>query len=142
MSMLIAAFMFMPLLAMTIAHFLWAAGRTWPIRDPQLLAETVIGRPGVARVPALNAFARSAFFLVTGILALALADHDSGGPLLTLAGLPVAALFLARGFIGYTKQWAARTPLPNFRVNDQRVYSPLSLFLGTGFVVLIVLRLF
>ena len=38
MSMLIAAFMFIALLAVSTAHFLWSIGRTWPIRSEKLLA--------------------------------------------------------------------------------------------------------
>ncbi|MNL57600.1 hypothetical protein D3C87_1811750 [compost metagenome] len=79
--------------------------------------------------------------LAAGIIALALADHDSGGLTLTLIGLPLAAVFLARGIVGYTAWWAAKTPEPNFRLNDTRVYSPLCLFLGLGFVALVILRL-
>ena len=70
-----------------------------------------------------------------------MADHDSGGLWLNLAGLALAAIFLARGIIGYTPWWAGLTPEPNFRLNDRRVYSPLCLFLGLGFLALLYLRL-
>ena len=141
MSMLIAAFMFIALLAVATAHLLWSLGRSWPIRDAALLARTVIGRPGIARVPRLPAFAIGLATLAAGILALALADHTSGGLPLTLLGLPVAAIFLARGLVGYTVWWANRTPEPNFRLNDRRVYAPLCLALGVGFLALVALRL-
>jgi len=141
MSMLIAAFMFIPLLALAFSHLLWAMGRTWPIRNEALLAQTVIGRPGIDRIARLPSLALAVFFLAAGILALALADHDSGALPLTLVGLPPAALFLARGFAGYTPGWAQKTPDPIFRLNDRRVYSPLCLFLGFGFVALVLMRL-
>jgi hypothetical protein len=142
MSMLIAAFMFIILLAVATAHFLWSIGRTWPIRSEKLLAQTVVGFEGIERMPPrLASFAVSVATLAAGIIALALADPDSGGLALTLIGLPLAAVFLARGIIGYTSWWAAKTPEPNFRLNDTRVYSPLCLFLGLGFVALVVLRL-
>lgn len=142
MSMLIAAFMFIILLAVATAHFLWSIGRTWPIRNEKLLAQTVVGSAGIERMPPRFAsFAVSVATLAAGVLALALADHDSGGIALTLLGLPLAAIFLARGIVGYTAWWAAKTPEPNFRLNDTRVYSPLCLFLGLGFVALVVLRL-
>jgi hypothetical protein len=142
MSMLIAAFMFIILLAVATAHFLWSIGRTWPIRNEKLLAQTVVGAAGIERMPPRFAsFAVSVATLAAGVLALALADHDSGGIALTLLGLPLAAIFLARGIVGYTAWWAAKTPEPNFRLNDTRVYSPLCLFLGLGFVALVVLRL-
>jgi hypothetical protein len=139
---LIAAFMFIALLAVATAHFLWSLGRTWPIRTEKLLAQTVIGLRDIERMPPrLASFAMAVATLAAGILALSLADHTSGGLSLTLLGLPVAAVFLGRGLVGYTAWWAEKTPEPNFRLNDRRVYSPLCLLLGAGFVALVVLRL-
>lgn len=141
MSMLIASFMFIALLAVATAHFLWSLGQTWPIRSEKLLAQTVVGTAGIERMPPrLASLAVAIFILASGIVALALADHDSGGPWLTVAGIGLALVFLARGVLGYTPWWATRTPEPNFRLNDRRVYSPLCLFLGLGFVALVVLR--
>ena len=142
MSMLIAAFMFIVLLAVATAHLLWSIGRTWPIRGEKLLAQTVVGTADIERMPPRPAsFAVAIATLAAGILAMSLADHDSGGLPLTLLGLPFAAIFLARGVIGYTAWWATRTPQPNFRLNDRRVYSPACLFLGAGFLALVILRL-
>lgn len=142
MSMLISAFMFIALLAVSFAHLLWSFGRTWPIRDEKLLAQTVVGFRDIERMPPrLASFAVAVATLAAGILALAMADHDSGGIALTLLGIPLAAVFLARGVIGYTPWWANQTPEPNFRLNDSRVYSPLCLFLGAGFVALTIMRL-
>ncbi|WP_332686479.1 DUF3995 domain-containing protein [Devosia sp.] len=142
MSMLIAAFMFVALLAVSVAHLLWSFGRTWPIRTEKLLAQTVVGFRDIQRMPPRPAsFAVAVATLAAGIIALALADHDSGGFALTLLGLPLAAIFLARGAIGYTAWWADKTPEPNFRLNDRRVYSPLCLLLGAGFLALIIMRL-
>jgi hypothetical protein len=142
MSMLIAAFMFVALLAVSVAHLLWSLGRTWPIRSEKLLAQTVVGFRDIERMPPrLASLAVSVATLAAGIVALALADHEGGGVALTLLGLPLAAVFLARGAIGYTAWWAAKTPEANFRLNDSRVYSPLCLFLGTGFLALVILRL-
>ncbi|WDR05295.1 DUF3995 domain-containing protein [Devosia rhodophyticola] len=142
MSMMIAALMFVPLLAVALAHLLWSMGRTWPIRDEKLLAQTVTGFKGVEHMPPkLASLAVAIATLAAGIVALSLADHDSGGIALTLLGLPLAAIFLGRGAIGYTQRWAEKTPHPSFRYNDRRVYSPLCLALGIGFAVLTVVRL-
>lgn len=142
MSMLIAAFMFIALLAVSTAHFLWSVGKTWPIRGEKLLAQTVVGFRDIERMPPrLASFAVAVATLAAGIIALALADHDSGGLPLSLLGLPLAAVFLARGIVGYLPWWAEKTPEPNFRLNDRRVYSPLCLFLGLGFIALVALRL-
>lgn len=142
MSMLIAAFMFVALLSVSVAHLLWSLGQTWPIRSEKLLAQTVVGFRDIERMPPrLASLAVSLATLAAGIIALALADHDGGGPALTLLGLPLAAVFLARGAIGYTAWWADKTPEPNFRLNDRRVYSPLCLLLGAGFLALVIMRL-
>jgi hypothetical protein len=142
MSMLIAAFMFIVLLAVSFAHFLWSIGRTWPIRNEKLLAQTVVGFRDIERMPPkLASFAVFLATLAAGIIALALADPAGGGLPLTLLGLPLAAIFLTRGAIGYTAWWAGKTPEPNFRLNDIRVYSPLCLFLGAGFLALVIMRL-
>ena len=142
MSMLIAAFMFIALLAVSTAHFLWSIGKTWPIRNEKLLAQTVVGFEGIERMPPrLASLTVAVATLAAGVIALALADHDGGGLGLSLLGLPLAAIFLARGIVGYLPWWAAKTPEPNFRLNDRRVYSPLCLLLGLGFVALVLLRL-
>lgn len=142
MSMLIASFMFVALLAVCFAHLLWSIGRTWPIRGEKLLAQTVVGTKNVQHMPPkLVSFGVALATLAAALIAAALADHDSGGLGLTLLGLPFAAIFLARGIVGYTRWFIEKTPEPNFRLNDRRIYSPLCLALGAGFVALVVLRL-
>lgn len=141
MSMLIAALVFIPLLTLSMAHFLWALGGTWPIREEKLLAQTVIGTAGVTHMPSRwISLGVALLTLAAGILALALADHTSGGTVLSILGLPAAAIFLYRGILGYTPGWVAKHPEPNFRLNDRRVYSPLCLAIGIGFIVLVILR--
>lgn len=141
MNMFISSLMFIALFAVALAHTLWAFGRTWPIRDEKLLAQTVVGTRDIQHMPPrLASLAVAIATFAAGLFALALADHDSGGLLLSLCALPFAAVFLARGIVGYTPWWKALTPEPNFRLNDARVYSPLCLVLGMGFIVLMVLR--
>ena len=142
MSMLIAAFMFIVLLALGTAHLVWSAGQTWPIRTEKLLAQTVVGTRNVEHMPPRPvSLGLAVLMLVAGVLALALADPAGGGMALTLAGLPLAAVFLARGIVSYLPWWVERTPEPSFRLNDRRVYSPLCLFLGFGFILLVLWRL-
>lgn len=142
MNMLIASLMFVALLAVSVAHLIWSVGMSWPIRNEKLLAQTVVGFRDIERMPPrLASFAVGIAMLAAGILAMSLADHDSGGLPLSLVGVLAAAVFLARGAAGYTAWWAEKTPEPNFRLNDRRVYSPLCLFLGAGFLALVILRL-
>ncbi|WP_193335087.1 DUF3995 domain-containing protein [Devosia beringensis] len=142
MSIPLASLMFVLLLAVSVAHLIWSIGQTWPIRTEKLLAQTVVGTRDIQHMPRKRiSLAIALGKLLAGVLALALADHDSGGVALTLLGIPLAALFLGRGIIGYTSWWAQKTPEPNFRLNDRRVYSPLCLLLGAGFLLLVILRL-
>jgi hypothetical protein len=142
MSMIIASFMFIALLALGLAHLIWAMGITWPIRSQKLLAQTVVGTAGIEHMPSrLASFSVGVFILAAGIVCLALADDVSGGVLLTVAGFGFGLLFLARGIVGFTRWWAAQTPEPSFRFNDRRVYSPLCILLGAGFLVLCLMRL-
>ncbi len=141
MNMLISSLMFIALFAVAIAHFSWAIGSTWPIRNEKLLAQTVVGTAGIERMPPrLASLAVAIATMAAGIFGLALADHDSGGAWLSAIGALIGLVFLARGVIGYTPWWAALTPEPNFRFNDRRVYSPLCLVLGVGFFALVIIR--
>ena len=42
MNMLVGSLTFLPLLMAAFAHFIWAFGFTWPIRDEALLVRTVV----------------------------------------------------------------------------------------------------
>jgi len=55
--------------------------------------------------------------------------------------LLAAIVFLVRGTLGYTDPWAARTPEEPFRSLDRKIYSPLCLAIGLGFLFLVVMRL-
>ena len=142
MSMIVSSLIFVALLAVAIAHFIWSLGRTWPLRDEALLAKTVAGfAEGTRMPPKIASFAVAVATLAAGILGLALADHNSGGVWLSVLGVLVGVVFLARGLIGYTAWFARLTPQEPFRTLDRRNYSPLCLALGAGFITLVVLRL-
>ncbi len=142
MNMIIGSLTFVPLLMVSVAHFVWSVGATWPIRNETLLAQTVIGTPGVTRMPnRLLTFAVAVLLLAAGVVALALADHTSGGWWLTLLGVLLAVVFIGRGVVGYTSGWRARFPTEPFASLDRRNYSPLCLWIGAGFLILVVMRL-
>ena len=141
MSMAVSSIVFVALLAVAIAHFVWSVGGTWPIRNEELLARTVVGRPGITRMPPrIASFGVAAASLAIGVVALSLADHASGGLWLSLLGLLLGLLFIARGVLGYTEGWRARYPEEPIASLDRRNYSPLSLAIGAGFLILVVLR--
>lgn len=142
MNMIVGSLTFVPLLMIALVHFVWALGGTWPIRNETLLAQTVIGTPGVTQMPhRLLSLAVSLLVLTAGVVALALADHDSGSWWLTGLGALLAVVFLARGVLGYTAGWRTRFPTEPFATLDRRNYSPLCLWIGTGFVILVAMRL-
>ena len=139
MSMLVAGLVFVPLLAVALACFIWSLGVAWPLRDRALLARTVIGRPG-ARVPRLMSLMVALFVLGAGTFALALADPEAGGLALTLCGAVLGALFLARGWAGYTAGWRRIFSEQPFATLDRKTYSPLALAIGAGFFLLVAMR--
>jgi hypothetical protein len=142
MNMLIGSLTFVPLLMVALAHFFWALGSTWPIKNETLLAQTVVGTPGVTRMPnRFVTFIVSLLVLAAGIVALALADHTSGGITLTLLGVLLAIVFIARGILGYTTGWRARFPTEPFATLDRKNYSPLCLWIGAGYIILVLMRL-
>lgn len=142
MNMLVSALLFVPLLAIAMAHLIWALGRTWPIRDERLLVRTVAGFRDAQRMPPkLMSLGVAIACLAAGIVGLALADRDSGGAGLTALGVLLALVFLGRGALGYTRWWARQTPEEPFRTLDRKNYSPLCLALGLGFLVLVLMRL-
>ncbi len=141
MSMLVSALVFVPLLAIAIAHFVWSLGGSWPIKDKALLPAVVIGRPGVTKVPRLASLIVAVAVLAAGIVALALADKAGGGLVLTLLGVALAVVFVGRGIAGYTKRWRAAFPVEPFATLDRKNYSPLCLLVGAGFVILVIMRL-
>lgn len=141
MSMLVAALVFVPLLAIAIALFVWSLGGTWPLRDRELLPRSVMGRPGAALPPRPLLFVIALIALAIGVVALALADHTGGGPGLSLLGLLLAIVFVGRGVAGYTGRWREAHGEEPFATLDRRNYSPAALVIGAGFLVLVLMRL-
>jgi hypothetical protein len=142
MNMLVGSLTFVPLLMVALAHFFWAFGSTWPIKNETLLAQTVVGLPGITQMPnRLVTFIVSLLILAAGIVALSLADRTSGGWQLTTLGVVLAAIFIGRGILGYTPGWRARFPTEPFATLDRKNYSPLCFWIGAGFLILVLMRL-
>lgn len=142
MNMLVGSLTFLPLFTVAFAHYLWAFGNTWPIRNEALLAQTVVGRPGVTRMPnRLVTFLVATALIAAGLVALSLADPVAGGQGLTLLGVLLALLFIGRGVLGYTPGWRARFPAEPFASLDRKNYSPLCFWIGAGFLILVLMRL-
>ena len=141
MSIAISVLTFIPLLVVAFAHLLWALGTAWPLQSEALLAQTVVGSPGITRMP--NRFLTLLIALglfVVALSAMALAD-PGGGVARTTIGAIFVIIFLGRGVVGYTSWWRARHPTEPFATLDRRNYSPLCLWIGAGFLILVVMRL-
>ena len=142
MNMLVASLTFVPLLMVAVAHLLWSFGNTWPIRNEALLAQAVVGRPGITRMPNRGiSFVVAVLIFAAGIVALSLADPVSGGMGLTLLGALLAVVFVARGVAAYTPGWRARFPTEPFASLDRKNYAPLCFWIGAGFLILVLMRL-
>jgi len=141
MNMLVGSLTFLPLFTVAFAHYLWAFGNTWPIRNEALLAQTVVGRPGITKMPnRFVTFVVATALIVFGIVALSLADPVAGGVGLTVLGILLALVFIARGVLGYTPGWRAQFPTEPFASLDRKNYSPLCFWIGAGFLILVLMR--
>ncbi len=140
MSIAISILTFVPLLVVAFAHLLWALGTAWPLQSEELLAQTVVGSPEITRMPNrfLTLLVAIALFVVA-LSAMALADPGGGLPR-TVIGAIFALIFLGRGVLGYTAWWRARHPTEPFATLDRRNYSPLCLWIGAGFLILVLMR--
>ncbi len=136
----IASLIFIPLLAIAMVHVMWAFGSTWPVSDQKTLARTVTGFKSVERMPPRLLSALVAVLaLVAGIWALSLSGPERD-PMLVGGGVLLGLVFLARGIAGFTAWWRCLTPEEPFATFDKKVYSPLSLCIGLGFLFLTIWR--
>ncbi len=94
--MFVSSFMFIALFAIGLAHFIWALGRTWPIRDRKLLAQTVVGTADIESVPRLPSLLIALFAFGAGSLRSPSPTTTAAG-CRDLAGYGFALLFLGRG---------------------------------------------
>jgi hypothetical protein len=139
---IIGVLTFLPLMLVALAHLFWALGTSWPIKTEALLAQTVVGRAGIAQMPSRWLTLLVALFLfAAAVVAMGLADHDDGGIVRTILGAILAIVFFARGVLGYPAGGRARFPVEPFATLDRRNYSPLCLWIGAGFLILVVMRL-
>lgn len=115
-------------------HLLWAMGYWTPIRDEAQLARSVVGAPGITRMPGAVACALVAVVLFFA----ALLPHLVWFPYRNLLQSGFAAVFLLRGSAAFLPAWRRLVPEQPFATLDRRFYGPLCLLLGTGFLILTV----
>lgn len=119
--------------AVAAVHLLWAVGYWFPFSNEEKLVAAVVGLRGATRMPGAIPCA-----LVTVVLLFAAAVPWWPQGWLRLAGLGFfAGAFALRGAAGFTRPWRRIARQEPFARLDRRLYSPLSLALALGYLVLL-----
>jgi hypothetical protein len=142
-SMIVLAFaLSLMLLLITTLHVYWGIGGIWPGTDTASCARAVGGFRGIDAMPGPAAcFAVAACLGLATLWPMALmgvfaTPFQTQG--LAASAFVIGLVFLGRGIAGYTPAWRRLTPEQPFAANDVRYFSPLSLLIGLGFMVLAV----
>jgi hypothetical protein len=128
------------LLLITALHVYWGIGGVWPGRDSASCARAVVGFSGVDEMPSpFAAFAVAACLALATLWPMALegvfaTPFAPGG--LAATAMMAGLIFLGRGVAGFTPWWRRLAPEQPFARLDTRLYSPLSVLIGAGFLVL------
>ncbi len=125
------------LLIIAALHFLWALGIWWPIRDQAQLARTIAGAKGITKMPPkLASLAVAIAVIIAAAWPWLLPYLPRWFYLLGLAAL--VAVFTGRGLVTYTKFWRRIWPEQPFATLDRKYFGPLCLYLGIGFMVILI----
>jgi hypothetical protein len=128
------------LLLVTALHVYWGIGGVWPGRDAASCARAVVGFRGVDEMPSpFAAFAVAACLALATLWPMALqgifaTPFAPDG--LAATAVMIGLVFLGRGILGFTPWWRRLAPEQPFARLDTRLYSPLCLLVGAGFVIL------
>jgi Protein of unknown function (DUF3995) len=136
----VASILSAALLVITALHVYWGLGGVWPGRDQASCARAVVGFRGLDEMPsAFASFAVAACMALATLWPMAMisafATPFSSEGLIAVAFL-LSLIFLFRGILGFTPQWRRLTPEIPFATLDVKLYSPLCLLLGCGFLFL------
>lgn len=120
------------LIGIAALHLMWALGWWFPIRQERALARAVVGARGIERMPG----AVSCSVVVVALIFAAAWPWMPGHRLTALGLAGLAAVFLLRGGAAYLPSWRRLVPEEPFATLDRRLYGPLCLVLGAGFLIL------
>ena len=141
---LAATALWIVLSAIAVLHVIWGLGSHWPAASAERLAKAAVGRPNTRAMPgATSCFVVAA--LLTGIsvwplFAVGILPEAWPRWLTLLAGVGIAAVFLARGIAGYVPAWRRLHSAEPFATFDRRYYAPLCFALGAGFLIILLSR--
>jgi len=128
--------------AIAVVHAYWGRGGHWPAATEKDLARTVVGRPGITRMPSPGAcFAVAAMLLLVAIWPLAAAGLlplPVAPWLIQLAGAGMGFVFLLRGIAPYLPAWRRIWPEQPFARLDRHIYGPICLALAAGCLTLLI----
>ena len=119
------------LLAIAGLHVLWGLGSSFPFRDREELADSVVGTSAVP--PLLACFAVASALALAAVLVAGLLPLP--GRLRALVLRVVASVLLTRGVsgaLGRTSMLSPGSDSPTFKRLDKRIYSPLCLWLAAS----------
>lgn len=137
---LLAILVFATLIVISALHAYWAFGGLWPAKTEQALANTVIGAPNITGMPSTGSTLVVAFLiLLTGFIALAAGGIIGVAPrwFAQIIAAGAGLVFIARGVAGYFFETVAWTPVEPFATLNRLYYSPLCLFIGAAFFLLV-----
>lgn len=140
--MFLAVALTLILLLIAALHALWGLGSSWPADTQAALARTVVGSPGIARMPPPPACFAVAILLVAiacwPLWRVGMIGSPLPHGLSNAAGVGVAAVLALRGIASYLPAWRQLVPELPFATYDRLYYGPLCLLLAAGFAVLLV----
>lgn len=124
-----------------VLYLVWSAGMTFPFSNEQSLARSLIGRRGITRVPSRAAFLYiSVLFFAAAAAAFLMGGYSEAvpqsKPFLAPVGLLLALVFLGRGVAGVLPAFERAAPEQPYLSLNRRLYSPLCVLAGLGFLFL------
>lgn len=118
--------------ALAILHLSWAFEIWVPYRTEAPLVRAVVGFDTATRMPGPI----PCVLIAVGLVLAAIAPWwAAGGWMATAIASVAAATFLVRGFLPYLPIWRRIAKEEPFASLDRKVYGPLGLALGIGFLV-------
>jgi hypothetical protein len=119
------------LFAIAVLHVMWGLGSSFPFRNRDQLADSVVGRSEVP--PFAECATVAAALAMTAALVAGVAPLPRRVRAVVLRG--VSAGLLTRGVVGALGRTSMLSPgsdSPTFTRLDQRIYSPLCFWLAAG----------
>lgn len=127
----------------SLLHLYWALGGVWPGHDTPSLARAVVGSRGIVKMPPVGVTTLVAIALAAAalwpLMWAALVPYSLPQTVIVLGMWLWALLFVTRGLAGYLPIFGTDQMEQPFARLNRRIYSPLCLAIGAGFVALIVL---